>query len=359
MPPGVSDKTEKPTSKRLSDTRAKGQVAKSPDVNSAAAILCGFLLLYFTGASLNNQISGLMRMYLSGITVEPLTMTTFNSTMVSIVGSTTKMLLPIIGGLIAAAVAASLSQVGFMITPKRIKPDFGILNPIKGFKKIFISVRSLIRLVMSTAKIAIVAIVAFYAIKNDLDRLLGLTSANLSQIFTIASYSIFWLGIKVAIILLFLAIFDYIYQRWQHTKDLMMTKQEVKDEFKQAEGDPAIKGRIRAIQKQWATRRMMSEVPQADVVVTNPVHLAVAMQYDSDTMNAPKVVAKGADLIAKRIVKIAKENNVPIFEDKSLAQALFKTAEVGHEVPQKLYHAVAKVLSYIYKLRRTYGKGKG
>ncbi|HHT9124404.1 MAG TPA: flagellar biosynthesis protein FlhB [Candidatus Brocadiia bacterium] len=353
---GAHDRTEKPTGKRLSDARAKGQVAKSPDINSAAALLCGLLVLYYAGAGANQQIGELMKMYLGGLMVEPLTMTMFNSTMVNIVGSTTKILLPIVGGLLVAGVAASLSQVGFLITFQQLKPNLGLLNPIKGFKNIFVSMRSLVRFAMSLAKLAIVAAVAFYSIKSDFDKFLDLTTANLAQIFTTASYSIFWLGIRVAIILLFLAILDYAYQKWQHVKDLMMTKQEVKDELKQTEGDPVMKGRIRAIQRQWAMRRMMAAVPQADVVVTNPLHLAIALMYDSNTMKAPKVVAKGADLIAKRIVKIARENNVPIFEDKPLAHAIFKTVEIGYEIPQKLYHAVAKVLSYIYKLRGTYKK---
>ncbi len=353
---GTHDRTEKPTGKRLSEARTKGQVAKSPDINSAAALLCGLLILYYTGASANQQICDLMKMYLGGLTVKPLTMTMFNSTMVSIANSTTKILLPIVGGLFVAGVASSLSQVGFLITFQQLKPNLALLNPIKGFKNIFVSMRSLVRFAMSLAKLAIVAAVAFYSIKNDFDKFLDLTSENLGQIFTTASYSIFWLGIKVAIILLFLAIGDYAYQKWQHIKDLMMTKQEVKDELKQTEGDPMVKGRIRAIQRQWAMRRMMAAVPNADVVVTNPVHLAIALMYDSNTMKAPKVVAKGADLIAKRIVKIAKENNVPIFEDKPLAHAIFKTVEIGYEIPQKLYHAVAKVLSYIYKLRGTYKK---
>lgn len=357
MPISAHDRTEKPTGKRLSEARTKGQVAKSPDINSAAALLCGLVILYYTGTSSNQQISDLMRMYLGGLTVEPLTMNMFNSTMVSIAVSTTKILLPIAGGLLVAGIAVSLSQVGFLITFQQLKPNPGLLNPIKGFKNIFVSMRSLVKFAMSLAKLAIVAAVAFYSIKNEFDKFLDLTSSNLGQIFTTASYSIFWLGIKVAIILLFLAILDYAYQKWQHIKDLMMTKQEVKDELKQTEGDPVMKGKIRAIQRQWAMRRMMSAVPRADVVVTNPVHLAVALLYDSNTMRSPKVVAKGADLIAKRIVKIAKENNVPIFEDKPLAHAIFKTVEIGYEIPQTLYHAVARVLSYIYKLRGTYGRG--
>lgn len=357
MPIGAHDKTEKPTSKRLSEARTKGQVAKSMDVNSAAALLFGLLILYYTGASANRQLSELMEKYLGGLTTEPLTMTMFNSIVVNIVGCTVKILLPIVGGLLFVGVAASLSQVGFLLSFQRLKPNLGAMNPIKGFKNIFFSMRSLVRLAMSLVKLTIVAAVAFYSIKKDFATFLPLSTTNLEQTFTVTSYAVFWLGIRISIILLFLAIFDYAYQKWQYIKDMMMTKQEVKDEFRQTEGDPAIKGRIRAIQRQWAIRRMMSAVPQADVVVTNPVHLAIALKYDSNIMTAPKVVAKGADLIAKRIVKIAKENNIPIFEDKPLAHALFKMVEIGCDIPQKLYHAVAKVLSYIYKLRRTYGRG--
>jgi flagellar biosynthetic protein FlhB len=356
MATGANDKTEKPTGKRLSDARTKGDTAKSQDVNSAAALLFGFLLLYYTGASVRRQLSELMEKYMGGLTTEPLTTAMFTEIMISLARCATMILLPIVGGLLIVGVAASLAQVGFLISLQKIKPKFSKLDPIKGFKNTFFSIRSLVKTAMSIAKFAIVATVAFCSIRNDLDKFLEISTSNLEQMLIMASHTIFWLGMKIAIILLFIAILDYAYQKWQYLKDLRMTKQEVKDEQKQTEGDPMVKGRIRTIQRQWAVRRMMSDVPEADVVVTNPVHLAIALKYDGNTMTAPKVVAKGADLIAKRIVKIAKENNVPIFEDKPLAHAIFKAVEIGYEVPQKLYHAVARVLSYIYKLRRTYGK---
>jgi flagellar biosynthetic protein FlhB len=209
---------------------------------------------------------------------------------------------------------------------------------------------------MSLLKLSIMGGIAYVSIMKDLEPLMELVSMRTEEIFSSASGLIFGITLKISIILLILALLDFLYQRWQHSKDLMMTKNEVKQESKQAEGDPLIKSRVKAAQREMSKKRMMQAIPDADVVVTNPTHYAVALKYDASTMEAPKVVGKGVDLIALKIREIAEKNNIPIVEDRVLARVLYSTVELDGEVPAKLYQAVAKVLSYVYQLRNLIAK---
>ena len=193
--------------------------------------------------------------------------------------------------------------------------------------------------------------IAYVSIKKDLEPLMELVSMKTEAIFSSASGLIFGITLKIAIILLILALIDFIYQRWQHSKDLMMTKTEVKQETKQTDGDPLVKSRIRSVQREMSRKRMMQSIPDADVIVTNPTHYAVALKYDADTMDAPKVIGKGVDLIALKIREVATKHDIPIVEDRILARVLYSTVEIDSDVPPKLYQAVAKVLSYVYQLR--------
>jgi len=217
--------------------------------------------------------------------------------------------------------------------------------------KNIVSRKSMVKVAMSLVKLSIMSGVAYVSIKNDLEPLLELISMRTEAIFTSASGLIFAITLKITIIMLILSFLDLLYQRWQHSKDLRMTKNEVKQEAKQSEGDPLMKSRIKAVQREMSNKRMMQEIPEADVVVTNPTHYAVALKYDAATMESPKVTAKGLDLIALKIREIATKNNIPIVEDRVLARVLYSTIEIGSEVPPKLYQAVAKVLSYVYQLR--------
>jgi FlhB-like protein len=234
-------------------------------------------------------------------------------------------------------------------------PDFKKMDPIKGLKNL-VSKRAMVRLAMALVKFSIMAVVAYFSIRKDIEPLMELVSMGVEGIFSSATSLIFGLVLKITIILLILALFDFMYQRWQYSKDLMMSKYEVKQESKQREGDPLIKSKIKSMQRQMASKRMMEAIPEADVVVSNPTHYAIALKYDVTKMNAPKVVAKGLDFIALKIMEIAREHNIPVVEDRILARILHNTVEIDSEIPPKLYQAVAKVLSYVYQLRNVVGK---
>ncbi len=245
---------------------------------------------------------------------------------------------------------ATTSQVGIGLSSKAIIPKFKKLNPISGMKNL-VNMKSLVKTAMSIVKLSIMSGVAYVSIRKDLEPLVELISMRTEAIFSSASGLIFAITLKITIIMLILAFLDLLYQRWQFSKDQRMTKNEVKQESKQSEGDPLVKSRIRKVQLEMSNKRMMQEVPEADVVVTNPTHYSVALKYDAATMESPKVIAKGVDLIALKIREIATKNNIPIVEDRVLARVLYSTIELGSEVPPKLYQAVAKVLSYVYQVR--------
>jgi flagellar biosynthetic protein FlhB len=263
------------------------------------------------------------------------------------------MTMPFLLGLSIVGFAVSVSQVGFMFSTEALQPKTAKLNPLKGIKRIFASRRSMIELLKNLVKLIIVGLVTYFAISSVIDQTVLLMDSDVTSILEFFSESVVFIGSKAGIAFLGLALFDFVYQKSEFEKDLRMTKQEVKEESKMMEGDPLIKSRIRSVQKQIAYKRMMHEVPKADVIVTNPTHLAVALKYEPGTMDAPKVVAKGADLIAQKIKDIAKEHGIPIVEDKPLARALYKSVEIGQAIPEKLFQAVAQLLAYIYKMKHT------
>ncbi len=344
------EKTEAPTAKKKKEAIEKGQVAKSQDVNSALILLSGVLLMLFLGSSMMIQMKDTMGMVCKNLFYADFDADTFIGLLMDISIKNLKGVLPIMGGFMVVGAIASYSQAGIVFSRKALIPDFKRLNPIKGAQKL-ISKRSLIKTAMALVKLSIMCGIAYVSIRNDLEPLMELVSMRTEAIFTSASGLIFGITLKIAIILLILALLDFLYQRWQHTKDLMMTKNEVKQEAKQTDGDPLIKARIRSVQREMSKKRMMQAIPEADVVVTNPTHYAVALKYDADTMDAPKVIGKGVDLIALKIREIAAKHDIPIVEDKILARVLYSTIELNHDVPPKLYQAVAKVLSYVYQLR--------
>jgi flagellar biosynthetic protein FlhB len=259
-------------------------------------------------------------------------------------------LLPVMTAVVIAGLLGNIIQVGFLFTGETLVPKFSKLNPIKGMKK-FVSIRSLAELVKSLIKVCIVAGVAVLMIRGELENIPGLMQMRPIDIVAFIGSVSLRICFYTCLVLIVLAILDYAFQRWRHEKDLKMTKQEVKDEFKQREGDPKVRARIRKVQIEMARRRMMEAVPEATVVITNPTHLAIALKFDVKKMIAPCVVAKGAGAIAGRIKEIAKKNNVPIVENKPLAQTLFKAVEIGGLIPVELYRAVAEVLAYVYRLR--------
>jgi flagellar biosynthetic protein FlhB len=344
------EKTEAPTPKKKKEAVEKGQVAKSQDINSALILLSGVLLMLFLGGSMLIQMKDTMGMVCKNLFYEDFDADTFVSLLMDISIKNLKGVLPIMGGFMVVGAIASYSQVGIVFSKKALIPDFKRLNPLEGAKKL-LSKRSLIKTAMALFKLSIMGGIAYVSIKNDLEPLMELVSMRTEAIFTSASGLIFGITLKIAIILLILALLDFMYQRWQHSKDLMMTKNEVKQEAKQTDGDPLIKSRIRSVQREMSRKRMMQDIPDADVIVTNPTHYAVALKYDAATMDSPKVIGKGVDLIALKIRELAAKHDIPIVEDRILARVLYSTIEIGSDVPPKLYQAVAKVLSYVYQLR--------
>ncbi len=346
----TEEKTEPATPKKKREALEKGQVAKSQDVNSALILLSGVLLMLFLGGSMLIHMKDTMGMVCKNLFYEDFDTETFVSLLMDISFKNLKGVLPIMGGFMVVGLIASYSQVGIIFSRKALIPEFKKINPVTGAKRLF-SKRSLVKTAMALIKLSIMGGIAYVSIRKDLEPLMELVSMRTEAIFSSASGLIFGITLKITIILLILSLLDFLYQRWQHSKDLMMTKNEVKQEAKQSDGDPLMKSRIKSVQREMSRKRMMQAIPEADVVVTNPTHYAVALKYDAATMDAPKVIGKGVDLIALKIREIATKHDIPIVEDRILARVLYSTIEVDNEVPPKLYQAVAKVLSYVYQLR--------
>ncbi len=272
---------------------------------------------------------------------------------VDIIKKLFSILIPFFVPILIAGMLGNIGQVGFEMHSEPLRPKLSKINPISGFKK-FVSVRSLVELGKSIMKLLIIGGISYGLIKADLRGFPPLMQQGVGEIFLFIAQVAFKILFFVCLALIILALLDYIYQRWQFEQSIKMTKQEVKDEHKQVEGDPKVKSRIRKAQYELAAHRMMEAVPEADVVITNPVHLAVALKFEASEMTAPTVIAKGSGHIAERIKEIAGEHQVPIVEDKLLAQTLFKIVEIGEFIPIELYRAVAEILAYVYRLRGMY-----
>ena len=348
----AGEKTEEPTAKKRADAKKKGQVGKSQEINAAFVMMAGFVILYNLGG---NALQEIMT-YSSSIFGHLVMETDEESVMqlfISIIIVLAKTSLPMMVFIMIIGLAINFFQEGLNFNTEAIgfKPDK--LNPINGFGRIF-SKRSLVELVKSIIKIVVIGFFIYDYMVAEILQMPKLIFLELGEATDKISSVIFMLAFKILGVFFVMAAADLYYQKWQTTQDLKMSKQDIKDEFKQTEGDPQIKGKIKSKQRQMAMARMMQEVPQADVIVTNPTHFAVAMSYKPG-MAAPIVVAKGQDHVAQRIKEIAREHKVPIVENKPLARALFAAVEIGDSIPQELYKAVAEVLAYVYKLKN---KGK-
>ncbi len=347
------DKTEEPTAKKRADARKKGQVAKSQELNTAFVLLMGFLVLRILWEYIYVNIAEYTT-YLYSHLAQSVTTEGISELFIGIMILLAKTVLPVMFAILVIGLAINLFQVGFMFSTEQLEFKLDKLNPINGFGRIF-SKRSLIELVKSIFKIIIIGYFLYLYLKDQIPLLPQFIFFDLPHSLATAADIIFTMAFQVVGVIMVLGVADYAYQKWQTTQDLMMTKQEVKDEYKQTEGDPQIKSKIKQKQRQMAMQRMMSEVPKADVIVTNPTHLAVALKY-SKGMVAPLVVAKGQDLVAERIKQIARENHVMIVENKPVARALYQAVEVGGVVPAELYQAVAEILAYVYRIKhRRYG----
>lgn len=345
------ERTEEATSRRRDDAREKGQVARSQEIVSVGILVACLIYFYFGAAGLLKDIMELMTSGFRTAGQVNLTQEGVYRIVVDYIIKASFILFPLMLTVVVAALLGNVLQIGFMFSAESVTPKLSKVDPVKGFTRLF-SIRSIVELIKNIFKICIISMVAYFVIKGELDNMIPLLEQSVWGIMTYFGRICFKIILATTIILVILAILDYIYQRWEHEKSLRMTKQEIKDEYKNTEGDPLIKSRIRRLQRENAQKRMMAQVPKADVVITNPTHLAVAIQYDHENMMAPKVVAKGANLIAEKIKEIARENDVPIVEDKPLAQVLYKMVDIDHLIPEDLYRAVAEVLAFVYDQRK-------
>ncbi len=348
----AGEKTEKATPKKRLDSRKKGQVLKSQDVTSAIVLLAVFLFLFFFSGFLRSEIFSFFDITFNRyMLMDSLTIDTTIEIYKDLLMEIAIILLPIMAVAVIAAIAANFFQFGLLFTTEPLKLDLKKIDPIKGLKRIF-SMRAIIELLKSILKIAFIGSVTALIIWMNLEQVLSLSFKTPWDILSTVGWLTGMMGIAASFVLLFISVLDYFYQRYDYEKNLKMSKQDLKDEHKNTEGDPIIKSRIRQRQREMAMRRMMQEIPNADVVITNPTHFAIALKYDDNSMDAPIVVAKGADFVAQKIKMIAKEHDVVMVENRPLARAMYDQVEIGQRIPDEFFKAVAEVLAYVYRIKQ-------
>jgi flagellar biosynthetic protein FlhB len=320
------------------------------EINSVAVLLVGILMLMVTGPHMYARLTGLMDHLFGRVHEYTLNVAQIQTLLMDVLVVSAWIILPLAFSIMIAGVLINFAQVGAMFTTKVLQPKLNKLDPIKGAKK-FVSAKSFVEMFKSIGKLLLVALIGYLTIRGKMPAILtsgGLSEAGIGKFTLALAFEIF---IKTCLALLILALLDLVFQQWKFKQDMKMTKHEVKEERKMMEGDPQVKSRIRSVQTEAARKRMMGSVPEADVVVTNPTHFAVALLYDPQKADAPMVVAKGKNILAARIREVATEHNVPLYEDQPLAQALYKQVEVGETIPFLFYEAVAEVLAYVYRLK--------
>jgi flagellar biosynthetic protein FlhB len=347
------EKTEDATSKKLSDTREEGQVAKSQEMGSFLVFSGGLFILFIFRNFMSDQIGGMTRYIFNSLDVLTLNMSIVQLYFYKAFGFFALTMAPILLGLMAIGFVSNVAQIGFKVSFKALKPKASKFNPVSGIKRLFFSSRSLVEVAKSLAKLFVIGLFTYWVLDDMIKESLLLVAHPILEIVDFMIKSSLTLVWKLALVFAVIAVLDFVFQKYKHKKDLMMSKQEVKDEGKQTEGDPEVKARIKSIQFETARKRMMQDIPTADVVITNPTHFAIAIKYEPEKNAAPKVVAKGMDSLAQRIKKIATENGVPLHENRELARALYKVADVGDEIPAELFQAVAQILAHIFNLRNS------
>ena len=350
------EKTEPATQKKLDDARKEGKVARSKDLTEGFALVVLFLLLKVFVGYIGERMMGLFNNTIGRMAE----FEQVNRGALSTVAVTTMLTNAIVELLLiiwpflvfgfAIAFLISVYQVGWKVSTKPMEPKLSKFNPINGFKRIF-SKDSLVELVKSILKVGIIVYITYTSLKDEANNLFILYEISLNQAVALVGEIILDVGLKISIVFVLIGVADYFYQRWKFADEMKMTKQEVKDEYKNTEGDPQIKGRIRQKMREVSQRRMMQDVPTADVVITNPTHFAVAIKYDAEVSAAPIVVAKGEDFLAQKIKEVAKEHNVQIVENKPLARMLYHNVDIGSEIPPELYQSVAEVLAMVYHMK--------
>jgi len=345
------ERTEKATPKKRQEARKKGQVAKSQELASVAVLLACLGVFYFGSYYMIGKMLNVMRQLFVESVQFNIDCNNIQHFLVGFANEIFGLLFPLFLAVFSIALLVNYFQVGFVLSTDSIQPKLSKINPINGFQRLF-SMKSLVELIKNVFKILIIVSLVYITIKGEIENVIPLSEQSVGEILVYIGKLAFKIVFRTCLLLIILAIFDYLYQRWEYEKNLKMSKQEVKDEFKQTEGDPIIRARIKRLQREAARKRMMASVPKADVVITNPTYLAVAIHYDQSRMSAPKVVAKGRGHIAEKIKQIATENRVTIVEDRPLAQILYKMVDVDEVIPTNLYKAVAEVMAFVYSMRR-------
>lgn len=344
------ERTEQATDKRRTEYREKGQVAQSKELHTAAMMATTLLLWFFYAPlfwnKLGSTLASTWRVSANYEVTSRGVLMLFNYLTQQIA----LLLAPLLLLVLVVGFFSSFFQIGWLFTGKPLMPDFSKLNPIAGAAR-FVSKRSLVEVVKSSVKVLVIGTVAYRVVFSEFDQALLLINMEVIETVRFLGRVAGNVLLKTTGIIVLLGLFDFLYVRWEMEQKMKMTKQEQKEEFKEAEGDPHVKGRIRSLQQQMARKRMMAEVPKADVIVTNPTHLSIALRYDRKTMEAPQIVAKGAEHMALRIREIATENRIPLVENKPVARVLYKV-EVGEPVPEEMFKAVAEILAYVYGMKR-------
>lgn len=343
-------RTETATPKKREEMRRKGNLPKSREIPSVVVLLGGFFMIYLWAERLSSGLSVLFREFLASPPGRIESVDAVHTLWIELLSRCGILLSPVLSAILLCAVASNVAQTGLLFTAEPLTPDLQKLNPVTGLTRIF-SLSSLAELFKAFLKFLLVGWIAYRILREELPVLPGIMERTpveiLSYMGRISSRLLLYCGGA----LLALAAADYLFQRWTYEKSIRMTKQEVREEWKEQEGDPLIKGRIRSIQREKSRRRILQEVPRADVVITNPTHVAVAVRYERGEMPAPRVTAKGAGLLARRIRTLAEEHGVPVLERPPLARALYRSVEEGREIPPDFYRAVAEILAHIYRLR--------
>ncbi|MBQ8413234.1 MAG: flagellar biosynthesis protein FlhB [Lachnospiraceae bacterium] len=347
------EKTEEPTAKKIDDSRKEGQVAKSKEISTAISLLMFFVCLKIFIGFISERLVSMFDKYW-GRAAE-FSNGSFNNMvvwqlMMDVILYITITILPFILVALVVGFLAQKFQFKWMITAKPLMPKLNKLNPISGFKRMF-SKQSLFELIISIFKIVLFGAIAISVIKDNIGVFVTVYDLTIKDCLGVVFDLVMDLGIKISVVYIAIGVTDLLFQRWKHKQDLKMSKQEVKDEYKNQEGDPKVKSQQKQRMQQASRRRMMQSIPEADVVITNPTHFAVALKYDNTVSQAPIVTAKGADYLAMKIKEIAKENDIEIVENKPLARMLYSNVEVGNEIPAELYQSVAEVLAYVYRLK--------
>lgn len=348
---GTGEKTEEPTSKRKKEAKEEGNVAKGKEIGQAITLLASFMFLYFLMQQIFFGVLNEIQYYFKNLIIEPFTIKMTFEILYDAFFSVIEKIYPIMIVTAAAGILVNFLQIGALFTTKPLVPDLKKVDPIKGAKNIF-SLKGVVELLKSLFKLALIAVIAYRFLMGNLDIFQKSINQGLEEALSAIAHLISRMAFAVIIALIILGILDLLYQRWQHNKDLKMSKYEVKQERKEMEGDPMIQQQRKRRQREMSMNRMMSSVKDADVVITNPTHIAVALEYDLEEMEAPVIVAKGEDFVAQKIKEKAREAEVKIIENKPLARSLNKMSEIGDQVPIELYQAVAEILAEIFKNRK-------